>query len=155
MAFQFVKQCVPCFEALRVEREVHAASAQLLNELRVLFFHLTKACAKIFTSFDSLLHQVVLLDNLVLRGRQLSTNRVTEESVEVSVRSHHLSLISVVKATGEHSFGESNKVRRRGKVPELVHPESPSVADSSLYLINNHVDTKFSGEISNSLTELG
>ena len=61
----------------------------------------------------------------------------------------------MIEATREHSFGKSDKVRRGSEVPELVHPESPRVADTSLDLIDNHVDTKFSCEISNCLSELG
>ena len=47
----------------------------------------------------------------------------------------------MIEATREHSFGKRDKVRRGSEVPELVHPESPRVADTSLDLVDNHVDS--------------
>ena len=90
--------------------------------------------------------KVVSLEDFVLGCGELSTHRVSKEGVEMSVWLHDLRVVVMVESAGEHLFGEGDEIGRALKVPVLVGPELARGADSSLNLINDHVDAELFGE---------
>ena len=68
--------------------------------------------------------------------------------------SDHARILVVVEATREHLFGESDEVWRLTQVPLLVRPEGAGLADASLDLVDDEVDSKLFSDVLETLSEL-
>ena len=129
-------------------------TSDILDMSRVFLTKLTQAVLQVCASLCRVLNQIVSFDDFVLYSGKLSTNWVSKESVEVPVGLHYLSLMPMVETTRKHSFCECNKIRRRGQIPQLVHPEFAAIAHSSLYFVNDQVDTHLRRQVAQTLSKL-
>ena len=140
MTLQLEHQRVPERSRFAAEGQEGRQSASLLHQVGELDLEFAQSTLEVFANSLLAVFQIVFPDNFVLGGSELGAHRVAEESVEVAVGLRVSRIVPVVEATGEHTLGKGDEVRRRGQFPVFVRPEVASAAHSSLDLVDDHED---------------
>lgn len=124
-----------------IEGKEGAHSSHVLNPSGVIFSDAVESISHNLSNFDSILLEIVTLDESVLVLSKESTDGISHESVMMTVDLFHLSFIVVIETTCLHFFGEAHEIWRRLKVEVFMGPEFSRCDDSSLNFVNNHVFT--------------
>ena len=107
--------------------------------------HLTEPVAEVSPHFHSVSDEVLVSNDLVLSRHEESPHRVTHPCVEVAERELRTELISVEETACLRLLRERYEVWPILQVPMLMCPVLPTACHTCVHLINDHVDTLFTG----------
>ena len=153
LSLQLANQIVTHLNCLAVEGQVCSLAAQVLNVGWVLGSKRGQFLCQVGAGGQCELTQFVVFDHLVLFRSQNLTDWITHVSVAMTEGSHHPGIFVVVEATREHLLSERHEIGRGCKIPQLVSPESTSLAHTCLHFVYDKVDAVLFGNVLKALSE--